>query len=105
MNNPKFYAVKDAIQAGLKNLGKWYRKVDETDVYFICLGMLLLNQWLSQLISTPVALDPSIKLAYAEQEWEPGHFTSGRERLTTPPCLPYLIAGLFSGVGQSNRVE
>jgi hypothetical protein len=47
MNNPKFYAVKDAIQAGLKNLGKWYRKVDETDVYFICLGMLLLNQWLS----------------------------------------------------------
>ena len=90
-NNPKFEVVEDAIQAGLKNLGKWYRKVDETDVYFICHGMLLLNQWLSQLISTPVALDPSIKLAYAEQEWEPGYFTSGRARLEQVVCLLCLI--------------
>jgi hypothetical protein len=43
-NDPKFQVVEDAIQAGLKSLGKWYRKVDDTDVYFICLGMLLPNQ-------------------------------------------------------------
>src|SRR3954454_1567176 len=43
-NDPKFQVVEDAIQAGLKNLGKWYQKVDDTDVYFICLGMLLPNQ-------------------------------------------------------------
>jgi hypothetical protein len=45
----------------------------------------------SQLISTPVALDPSIKLAYAEQEWEPEYFTSGRERLEQVVCLLCLI--------------
>jgi hypothetical protein len=36
--SPRFAEVEDAIRAGLKNLEKWYRKADETDVYFICLG-------------------------------------------------------------------
>jgi hypothetical protein len=28
----------ETIRCGLKNLTKWYRKVDDTDAYFICLG-------------------------------------------------------------------
>jgi hypothetical protein len=35
---PKFKEIEPAIRAGLDNLGKWYCKTDETDVYFICLG-------------------------------------------------------------------
>lgn len=35
---PKFKEIEPAIRAGLDNLGKWYRKTDETDMYFICLG-------------------------------------------------------------------
>jgi hypothetical protein len=38
-NNPKFALISHAIKAGLENLCKWYRKVDDTNVYFICLGM------------------------------------------------------------------
>jgi len=34
----KFIELLDAIEAGLRNLDKWYRKTDDTDVYFICLG-------------------------------------------------------------------
>lgn len=36
---PKFQDFKPALEAGLDNLRKWYRKVNETDVYFICLGL------------------------------------------------------------------
>jgi len=35
---PKFKEIEPAIRAGLDNLGKWYCKTDETDMYFICLG-------------------------------------------------------------------
>jgi hypothetical protein len=34
----KFSELQDAIEAGLENLRKWYRRTDDTDVYFICLG-------------------------------------------------------------------
>lgn len=35
----KFDEVADGITAGLSNLNKWYRKTDDTDAYFISLGM------------------------------------------------------------------
>ena len=34
----KFAIMSDAIKLGLENLQKWYRKTDDTEVYFICLG-------------------------------------------------------------------
>lgn len=37
-NLPKFSQMKGAIANGLSNLQKWYRKADDTDAYFICLG-------------------------------------------------------------------
>jgi hypothetical protein len=40
-NLTKFHEFRMAIEAGLANLRKWYRKVDDTDAYFICLGMSL----------------------------------------------------------------
>ena len=35
----KFSMVKDAILKGLENIDKWYRKVNDTDAFFICLGI------------------------------------------------------------------
>ena len=35
----KFSTVKDAILKGLENIDKWYRKVNDTDAFFICLGI------------------------------------------------------------------
>ena len=41
LRHKKFEEVHIPIEAGLANLRKWYRKVDDTNAYFICLG-----QWL-----------------------------------------------------------
>jgi hypothetical protein len=38
---PKFCEMMPAIEAGLENLKKWYHRTDDTDAYFICLGMCL----------------------------------------------------------------
>jgi len=38
----KFSAMENTILLGLNNVEKWYRKTDDTDVYFICLGTFLL---------------------------------------------------------------
>ena len=35
---PKFSEVEHAIRKGLENIDKWYRKVNDTDAFFICLG-------------------------------------------------------------------
>src|SRR6266481_6929929 len=38
LDDEEFAPVHHGIEAGLKNLSKWYCKLDEMDVYFICLG-------------------------------------------------------------------
>ncbi len=35
---PKFASIKFAIDAGLEKLRKWYKAIDDSDMYFICLG-------------------------------------------------------------------
>jgi hypothetical protein len=35
---PKFSEVEHALHKGIANIDKWYRKVNDTDTYFICLG-------------------------------------------------------------------
>jgi hypothetical protein len=40
VREPRFKDVKLPLQEGIKNLQKWYRKVEGTsNAYFICLGM------------------------------------------------------------------
>jgi hypothetical protein len=38
-NAPKFAPVKNGIEKGLEKLQKWYMATDQTDIYFICLGI------------------------------------------------------------------
>ncbi|KAG1792926.1 ribonuclease H-like domain-containing protein [Suillus plorans] len=63
-DDEKFSSIADALQAGLENLGKWSRKTDETDMYFICL-----------------ALDPNYKLEYARAQWDADAFDEGKKKL------------------------
>jgi hypothetical protein len=42
-DHPKFSEVEHAICKGLKNIDKWYCKVNDTDAYFICLGMFFFS--------------------------------------------------------------
>ncbi|KAG2125864.1 hypothetical protein BD769DRAFT_1668676 [Suillus cothurnatus] len=59
-----FADFSTAIDSGIDNLHKWYHKINETDVYFICL-----------------MLDPNYKIAYAKSRWEPHDFKKGMRRL------------------------
>jgi hypothetical protein len=36
--DPKYVPVHDALAAGLVNMEKWYRKADDTSIYFISHG-------------------------------------------------------------------
>jgi len=37
-NASKFNELEEGINSGLANLDKWYRKTNDTNAYFICLG-------------------------------------------------------------------
>ena len=81
----RFERVHAAIDAGLENLQKWYRKVDDTDAYFISLGsssfVHLDWYWLISQV-----LDPNIKLAYAEAKWDSEYYEMGLRRLEAVVC-------------------
>ncbi|KAH9988499.1 hypothetical protein BJV77DRAFT_1070053 [Russula vinacea] len=62
--HPRFLDISDAINHGLKNLNKWYQKLDETNVYFICL-----------------VLDLKWKLTYVCEKWDKEYFDEGVRQL------------------------
>jgi len=37
-NAPKFSELREAINSSLENMDKWYRKTNNTNMYFICLS-------------------------------------------------------------------
>jgi hypothetical protein len=74
-NHLRFSEISGAIHAGLENLEKWYRKTDDTDAYFICLGMFSC-QTQSVIANCLAVLDSNVKLAYAEEKWDTGQLTA-----------------------------
>jgi hypothetical protein len=40
LETPKFFPVSEAIEKGLDKLRKWYKSLEQSDSYFICLGAL-----------------------------------------------------------------
>jgi Mg2+ and Co2+ transporter CorA len=39
----KFFEIEGAIRKGIENIDKWYRKVNDTDAFFICLGTFIFS--------------------------------------------------------------
>jgi hypothetical protein len=39
----RFGIVGDALIEGLENLSKWYKKMEDSTAYFICLGIIYTN--------------------------------------------------------------
>ena len=81
-----FNSLSVSITSGLANLRKWYRKTNDTDVYFICLGTcrqcrihMVVSTWSDNYFCA--ALDPNYKVAYAKAKWEPKDFDGGMKRL------------------------
>ncbi|KAF8156025.1 hypothetical protein B0H34DRAFT_517919 [Crassisporium funariophilum] len=85
---PKYNEVQHAIRKGLENIDKWYRKVNDTDAYFICLGMFtFMNLTGLPHVFLP-ALNPNIKTAYAEEKWQEEFYQAGLRRLEEVVSLP-----------------
>ena len=79
---PQYDKVHDALIKGLDNLAKWYNKTDDSTAYFICLGMIHKND-VAKLMSllNPLALDPNVKVAYAQHHWGDDSFNAGLKML------------------------
>jgi hypothetical protein len=77
---PQFSELKGTLWKGLANLDKWYYKVNDTDAYFICLGICH-NSFLNSLIMYSLVLDPNFKTAYAKSKWQPEIFEAAMEHL------------------------
>ena len=60
----KYTPIALALETGLQNLGKWYRTLDKSDMYFISL-----------------VLDPCVKMAYFSKHWGAEYLRKGMKRL------------------------
>jgi hypothetical protein len=82
-NTSKFAHFSMAIEAGVTNLHKWYGKTDDTDVYFICLGMYLISILMPLNITdlVGVVLDPNYKVMYTKDKWTTHFFKQGMQCL------------------------
>ncbi|KAF8804231.1 hypothetical protein BYT27DRAFT_7107854, partial [Phlegmacium glaucopus] len=58
------------IKEVLAKLRKWYKTIDESDTYFICL-----------------ALHPSIKLEYCMDKWDKSYYDAGYSALEHVVCV------------------
>ena len=71
-SDDKYFSVKHALNAGLKNMAKWYWKMDDTSIYFISHGILFFIFLILIGFDQNVAvLDPTHKLSYLKIAWEP----------------------------------
>ena len=52
MKDKRFEQVHSAIEAGLRNVRKWYKKMDDTDVYVVTMGT-----WLNEIIAPLLMLN------------------------------------------------
>ena len=80
-NHPKFAEVEGPLHKGIENLEKWYHKVNDTNAYFICLGVLALSVVLN--INRLAVLDPNVKNPYAQDKWDEESYSAGVACLET----------------------
>jgi hypothetical protein len=80
--NPKYALVHDAIRAGLVNMEKWYRKTDETSIYFISHGQLcILVLQYSRANRMVLVLDPTRKYTYLDVAWDEEWVIAAKNRM------------------------
>ncbi|KAJ3492900.1 hypothetical protein NLJ89_g11143 [Agrocybe chaxingu] len=61
--DPEYAPVAHALEAGLANMLKWYRKTDDTSIYFVC-----------------HVIDPTIKRSYVDVAWDKEWVDAGMKR-------------------------
>ncbi len=79
LENERYKPVHEALAAGLENMAKWYRKADDTSIYFISHGKDPTP--FSKLQLTLVVLDPTWKLSYVQVAWHVEYVEDNMDRL------------------------
>jgi len=79
LKNERYEPVYEALEAGLRNIAKWYRKASDTSIYFISHGEDLSPLVFPQL--TLVVLDPTWKLSYVQVAWDAQDVEDNMDRL------------------------
>ena len=79
--DPAYKLVKDAIEAGLDRMVKWYRHTGNTPIYFVAHGKCCHLQYSSQHILTWLVLDPVRCDQYLCVAWEEEFFDVGMSNL------------------------
>jgi hypothetical protein len=94
--NPSYAPVKHALEAGLKNMNKWYRKADDTSIYFISHGMFSICFLVANYVIYvwQLVLDPTRKLTYLDAAWESAWVEAGKKRMKE---IVSRLFKLFSG--------
>jgi len=75
----KFAEMRGSIEAGLDYIEKWYTKTNDTDVYYICLGLCILRICgiIYKYSPATLALDPNFKTAYVASAWDSEAYDDG----------------------------
>lgn len=55
----KFEPIKDAIEAGLRNIVKWYWRTDETSIYFVAHGSVACSSFFAIILTEYVLISSS----------------------------------------------
>ena len=83
----KYFPIQHTLNAGLKNMAKWYRKMDDTSIYFISHGNLLSFSWVEICFNqNPAVLDPTRKLSYVKIAWDPEFVEAGMRHMKKIVC-------------------
>jgi hypothetical protein len=82
LENKEFESVHNALRAGIALLEKYYRRADDTNVYFIShsksssLVIIIRFNYYKYIV-----LDPVTKLTYLEAAWEENYIEMGKKYL------------------------
>ena len=72
---PKYAPVTNGLDRGLNNLRKWYKNMDDTDIYFISL-----------------ILDPGIRMEYFKVHWDDEYLERGMDILNKVVSILHLFS-------------
>lgn len=88
LEKEEYEPVHGALHAGIELLEKYYRRADDTDVYFIAHGTT--RTTISTVSHVCLVLDPVLKLGYLEAAWDQEYLDKGMECFKSQASLLFM---------------
>lgn len=84
--DPKYKHIWPALNAGLINMQKWYRAIDDTTIYFGSHSQSFCLYTLTSTDGLMSVLDPTQKLDYLSVAWDPSWIDNAMAQLWKVVC-------------------